>query len=368
MKAYAIQPQTTLVFRSGRPFGQGGDAQSLAMPLPSTLAGAVRTCWGEQQKHIDFSKELNQEQLDLLRNQSVLGPLLMQESSYLFPQPADAVYLNRDGSVGVYQLKPGELPPDTGCDLPAGLSPVFMEDQVKGKPAPGPLWWEESHFNQWLKGEKTDFDCLTACGWAGPQQDLRTHVALDHQTKAGLDGLLYQTTGVNFHDWVQNEHRSRSLMFGFDGELEAPGLIRLGGEGRPSILSAHSSLPRMPEGLSEQIGQTQRLRLILLTPAIFSEGWRPAWLNAELEGTVPATDIRLKLKAAAIPRWEPVSGWDLKAGKPRAIRRMVPAGGVYWFEILEGADKVNDLWLRPVSDNRQDRQDGFGIMVPGAWN
>jgi CRISPR-associated protein Cmr3 len=46
---------------------------------------------------------------------------------------------------------------------------------------------------------------------------------------------------------------------------------------------------------------------------------------------------------------------------------MVPAGSVYFFELLEGdPSAVLESWLRPVSDNEQDRKDGFGLALWGV--
>jgi CRISPR-associated protein Cmr3 len=47
---------------------------------------------------------------------------------------------------------------------------------------------------------------------------------------------------------------------------------------------------------------------------------------------------------------------------------MVPAGSVYFFEIEGGnPSDLLESWLRPVSDNEQDRKDGFGLALWGVW-
>ena len=49
---------------------------------------------------------------------------------------------------------------------------------------------------------------------------------------------------------------------------------------------------------------------------------------------------------------------------------MVPAGSVYFLEVVEGdcGNLVENAWLQPVSDALQDRRDGFGLAVwaPGT--
>jgi CRISPR-associated protein Cmr3 len=69
-----------------------------------------------------------------------------------------------------------------------------------------------------------------------------------------------------------------------------------------------------------------------------------------------------------VERWQAVSGWDMVARKPKAIRRVTPAGSVYWFEIVKATeDWAKKLWLTPISDSEQDRRDGFGLVLPGIW-
>jgi CRISPR-associated protein Cmr3 len=50
------------------------------------------------------------------------------------------------------------------------------------------------------------------------------------------------------------------------------------------------------------------------------------------------------------------------------VKRVVPAGGVYFFETVDGsASDLADRWLEPVSDDEQDCRDGFGLAVWGVW-
>jgi CRISPR-associated protein Cmr3 len=46
---------------------------------------------------------------------------------------------------------------------------------------------------------------------------------------------------------------------------------------------------------------------------------------------------------------------------------MVPAGAVYWFEVIAGQEHLPELWLQPISDDKQDRKDGYGLTLPGIW-
>ena len=113
--------------------------------------------------------------------------------------------------------------------------------------------------------------------------------------------------------------------------------------------------------------------MVLATPAIFKDGWKPGWLSDDLVGTPPGANVRLWLVGASIRRWRAVSGWSLAdlPGQPRGakpVKRMVPAGGVYFFEKVDGqASALAERWLEAVSDDEQDRRDGFGLATWGVW-
>ena len=110
--------------------------------------------------------------------------------------------------------------------------------------------------------------------------------------------------------------------------------------------------------------------MVLATPALFDEGWKPGWARGgRPPGLDARDDISLQLVSACVPRWRPVSGWNFEAGKncAKAVRRLAPAGSVYFFEARGAASALARLWLKPVSDGDQDRRDGFGLALWGVW-
>ena len=82
-------------------------------------------------------------------------------------------------------------------------------------------------------------------------------------------------------------------------------------------------------------------------------------------------ELNLKLVSACMGRWKPISGWSLEEKGAKPIRRLVPAGSVYFFE-LEGDEDASivakNLWLKSVCDDEQDRKDGFGLALWGIWD
>jgi CRISPR-associated protein Cmr3 len=374
MHTHLITPHAPLVLRTGKPFGETGGGDTFSFPLPSTVAGALRTAQADAGK-LDFTE--SKATIQSWASHAALAAALGSDGEIapLFPRPADARYVRPDKDLTLQRLAPAKLQTNEGCDLPDGLLPVFLDEDDKSKPAPGPDWWTETAIHAWLLGNLPEPKTL------GPEPfpiDTRSHVALDPSTLAASSGQLFQSAGPDFgtrrrapdaefakRGWKSERY---GLLARFAKELQ-PTLVRLGGEARLAAVSPCDAWPRLPDGLKEELKAARHIRLILATPALFSGGWKPGWLGDDLTGSPPCLpDLVLQLKAAAIDRWQAVSGWDLVALKPKAIRRLAPAGSVYWFEVVKyPPDWAERLWLAPISDSEQDGRDGFGLVVPGIW-
>jgi CRISPR-associated protein Cmr3 len=136
----------------------------------------------------------------------------------------------------------------------------------------------------------------------------------------------------------------------------------LGGERRlVHWKTCESKLWECPPLVRTALETTTKVRLILATPAIFTGGWKPNLAHGPLKD--------FKLVGVSSGRWKAVSGWSLAPPRgPKAIRRMVPAGSVYFFTCEKGtAAALADQWLTSVSDDEQEQRDGFGLATWGTW-
>lgn len=359
MHTYLIEPKAPLVIRSGRPFDEQAGADAARFPPPSTLAGALRTAHA-QSSGKSFGPEL--------AALAVSGPLpvCLTTGRLLVPKPADAMYFwDADKRARVLKRAvPGKLPDGGACDLPGGLLPLLLTNNVKGKPAPGPRWWTFSDLLTWRDERCGDlsFAEIEKNGWMPPGDELRTHAGIDPATGAAANGKLFQTAGLHF--WHRRRHDesfprgSIGLIGRIAGEL-APGLLTLGGERRLSSVTPASAdfWPSLPADLSARIRAAGGLSLTLLTPGLFARGWQAP----EIPG--------LRLMAAALDRWQAHSGWDLARQEPRAGRKLVPAGAVYWYALIDepGENLLASLWMGALADDDQDRRDGFGLVLPQPW-
>lgn len=373
-----LSPLDPLIARDGRPFGagQGNRMRGLPWPLPSVVAGSFRTAFVKTGSE-DFSGDMPQRLMRI----AVAGVFPVHEQKLYFPAPNDCVAepLINGNDIKIYRVIP-DMSYSDGCDLPEGLMPVMLPADVDDfKPAEIPAWWPIDKSIDWLLGKTVGFD---GSFLKSPVQEVRDHVKLDPELGAAAEGQLFSTTGLNvshmpkFSSPAKGKFTERFAEVSLGARVNANGefksldkfnrLHSLGGERR--LVLWRRSLENImgwtcPTEIRSALSEATNVRMILVTPAIFKQGWKPDLKDGRLK------DFGLKLVGASLGRWNAVSGWSLAPPRgPKAIRRMVPAGSVYFFEIDKGeGEKLAEMWLESVSDDDQEQRDGFGLAVWGTW-
>ncbi len=372
-----------LLFRDGRPFtaAAGGlTASSLPLPLPTTVAAFVRTQIGNAQGR----QWGTHDDCQWVHGIPVHGPLLVHDGQVVLPAPLDAL-LNvpegapKDDTPTVYRLKPNEEAADF-CDMPDGMLPLVSNEHPDGKPPTGYVYWPLCDLLGWLEGiAPTNLPKI-----AGLPIEERIGIEMDPKHGKAQEGQLYAARLRAFGERVkQGEHHCYSLVarVGLPDGMTIASAGTLGGERR---LTAVTTLPDTPECLWPRCPQTLKsklanvrrgpgVRMVLATSAIFDGGWRPGWLEKAGSGAehLPAgiANVKLEMVGAAVGRRVPVSGWSVRENQSREIRWMVPAGSTYFFKVTSGDPKAlfEKAWMKPVSDNEQDRRDGLGLALWGIW-
>ncbi len=393
-----LTPYDPLIARDGRPFGdkKGNRMRGLPWLLPSVVAGSFRTALVKAGTG-DFSGDTPKA---LLNHVHVAGVFPVDEDTMYLPAPSDCVWDEKTDTV--FRVQPIPLRDGEGVDFPAtgrALQPVRLsdeqaEDDFKARPAPA--WWPLDQYAQWL----TEATLERPAAWFDPSFldappiEMRDHVALDPQRGAAAESLLFSTANLNLSHLPRFRagNRNGSLPFAqrfarislaarveieqnrFEPMSDFDTWHPLGGERRLVHWkqTSHGLHWRAPELVKRALENTEKVRLILATPAIFAGGWKPGWLDGGLAGTIH--DVPLRLVGVCNGRWKAVSGWSMQplpeTGRPgpKPIRRMVPAGSVYFFECKPGAAAaLADHWLKPVSDDPQECRDGFGLAIWGTW-
>lgn len=384
-----LTPHDPLVARDGRPFGvgQGNRMRGLPWPLPSVVAGSFRTALVKSGTG-DFSGDIPRRLMRI----AVAGVLPVHDGELYLPSPNDAVAEPNENGKGIKFLhRVVPQPIAGGCNFPAdSLQPVMLSESQAGedfKPAEVPAWWPVRKYTDWLQGNDVRIDpsCLRS-----PLQETRDHVCLDPERGAATEGQIFATAGLNMTGMPRfgvDESRpfhERFAEITLSGRIAIPdsetaltigqplGIWHpLGGERRMVYWQQEEAVTNgwnCPAEIRSMLAKTTKVRMVLATPAVFQHGWKPGWLTQGLEGKF--SGVGLKLIGVSNGRWKAVSGWSLAPPRgPKPIRRMVPAGSVYFFEVDQPGDAASlaDLWLQPVSDDEQERCDGFGLAIWGTW-
>lgn len=351
-----ITPRDPFVIRDGRPLVAGSRMRSVEWLYPSTSAGSLRTIVG---------KDLGRFEPAELRAIEVAGAFPVRGCTLCLPTPKDCVL--RGDPPAAFAARP-RSEWQGHSNLPAGLSPVSLVGDIEGdfKPDSVPAFLGMPLIEAWLSEALMEYpfreDTPIIKSVAIEE---RMHVAIDSSRGAAAESLLFSTAGLALPEGFTLQMRVRP-------EMKVSGVHFLGGERRlalwrPAIEPASGW--ECPHALQNALATAQGIRLVLATPALFENGWCPGWLRRE--EFVPNTSVKLRLLGAYVDRAKPISGWSLERGHigPKASRRMVPAGSVYFCSVVGGKpDELSSCWLESVSDAKQDQLDGFGLAIWGTWS
>ena len=338
----------TLVFRDGKPFGNGGDtwADSLMFPTPTTLYGALRGAYFSQNP--DQLPKANTPE-DPTKDLCIKGIYFcnLKEGGYLFPIPRDLVKTEQDSGEKITLLN---LIPNVATSNPLPyIFTVFDEcDKVENV---------EGFMGEWSFGDYINADISTL----SPQNlylygnfvsiEPKIGIALDRGRRTAQEERLYRL--------AQYRYNGLGIVVDFEGiEIADYGVLKLGGEAKGARYEKF-------EGSFEAAGSLDgdMFKVVLLTPAIFSQGWIPDFVDPY---TMEGKDIQVRLVAAAIGRAQYIGGWDMQKKFPKPMKKAVPPGSVYFFELIDKVDAKNILdrfSLRSIVADTSLQKEGYGICT-----
>lgn len=371
MTPVTFEPVDVLMPRGNRLFGGGVHGESLMPPWPSVFAGALASrALADAGRVGDITREPGRAEAILAEtlgaDYALTTLALARGDEALFPLPADLMALEGPelASLSPRMLGNGFAGIAANSDLPA--LPV-LDSKSRKKPVGG-QWITAAGLARHLAGELPEPSCLVSSSslW---ETDPRLGIALDPGSRSAAEGQIYTTDAVALRKGVR-------FVAGFSGlRLPTHGLVRLGGDGRGAHIGpASPDLAEMLAGLGRPQSGWKGFRVILTTPGLFPSGWwppgvDPATRRFEIEG------LAGKLVAAAVPRHEVISGWDLAHNAPKPARKAAPIGSCYWFRVIEGdTAALASLWeagLWPLmedhSANTTRRREGFNRVWFGNW-
>lgn len=369
-----LEPLDVWLFRDGRPFTAGSDAMARSRfpPTPYTLYGMLRSLLLFQAAAQGRVQDLgfgDQPELvaivagapDDFGRLRLRGPWLARvEKGTLvryFPAPRDLVRFSSSGEPSAYALLALTRPAPLEATAAGSLQPLWVRHPEPPQAAEG--YVAEPDFWRYLAGQPVP------AVEAGSLfiRERRPGLGIDRSTRTAAEGLLYMV------EYIRPRQDTGLAVDVLDGLEQVPPLVAFGGEARGSrCTTLPPATEQPPPGLREQVAASGRVKLVLATPALFRRGWLPAWVDqATLRTTEPYP--RLRLVSAAVPRAEPIGGFDLVKRIPRPMRPAVPAGSVYFFEEDDpgAAVRAFDNWFGScLSDDHAGI--GFGLAYAGTWN
>lgn len=385
-----LEPNETLLFRTGRPFeaGEVDYAETLFPPTPETMQGVIRaliaTYWNTKQS---LAKAFNDTDLtDLIGDRNGYGRFRITNIALarrnietkvvepLYPTPA---HLLEKGNSKFY-IAPDKDNKYAGIvsNMPTGmgyLAPLKKEtgDKKKsvGKITPVEGWLVEQDLQRTLRLDETALASLKIIS----RNDIflyepRVGIGMENFSKSTRDGLFYSAQMLRMrpdHGFIVDigitDKADSTTLLPYEQVQEAlklkkdrQGWATMGGEQRAVSFEVIGDAPLLPNS-KVQMGRGSLL--YLATPAALDQGWRPANWPQDL------TPV-----SAAITRYERIGGWRLQpehnGGSNKCMRRCVPAGSVYFFN---SSIELPRTRADQKSLTDYGKEIGYGITIIGEW-
>jgi len=362
-----IKPNDTLFFRTGRPFTMGDDtwADSVFPPYPSTIYGAIRTFFIFEKGNLkEFKEGKFKDEIGTTSEKGslkIIGPFLYNEDINLiyFKPPLDLVKL-KNGE------KENRLLPLDLINKPEFLySDEFFSDKILVSKGVEQVdepdgWLDQITFKDYLEGKYDRI--LIIKDKEIFEKELKIGIARDRKKFTSRERYLYRIPMIR----LKKDFGFLIKIQGLNSILPKSGVFQLGGEGKTVSYEVLGSNPTKEIEDVKLEPKDNMFKIYLATPAIFKKGWIPDWIDEnKLEGEKEG--IKLKLIACAIGKFLRIGGWDMANNKPKTMYKAVPAGSVYYFKVLNGADseKIKNVFhFKNISDINP--EEGFGLSLVGV--
>jgi CRISPR-associated protein Cmr3 len=362
-----VEPNDVLLFRDGKPFSAGEDhrAKSIFPPTPFTVQGMIRAkvLFDSGISPADYAnqapsassliQQIGKPGADYGRLR-IRGPFVVKrrEDGTLvryFPLPADVVEM--DGKPVL--LKPLPKHPFRS-NAPLGSLLWHRTDKPLKEERE---WLNEENWRRYLNGEEFSITEESELLVREP----RLGIALNYSRRSTQEGMLYQAEFLRLREGV-------GFLVQVDGIPRfnpGKGFLQLGGEARAVRYEVlEQLLPPLP--IPDPL--PSRFKVILLTPAWFSEGWQPR--NGDWK---PFFSGDVQLVAGALRRAQAIGGAFVDDRRrqqnfQKVMRRFVPAGSVFFFESKGQARWNKKSFTETPPREGNFGQIGFGCVTITGWD
>lgn len=335
-----------------------------------------------------------------------IGVFPERSGAFYFPMPADVQFLNnKDDNLCV--LEPREL--QGSGDLPDPLKMgLFKPDNAEATKRTPNRWISLCDLMKYLNGDE-----LTEPERMDPLFDVenRPGIGIDPETGTadtgteGEGGKIYLAEYLRLRPNVSLKAFAKCEQVRYADQSKPADVLAtyfggtketfvFGGQRGVAHLSGIRDSERINRMLNPVAPAGRFIKWVTLTPAIFTGGWLPSWIDSET-GKILAPTITKRpdrrpgesraawrarfetigidgqLVAASIPKPIPYSGWRTSGGTgkqgAKPTRLCVPAGAVYYFEVTAGDPAALIQFLNGKCKSDISAEKGFGFGLCGVW-
>ncbi len=350
-----LEALDTLFFRDGKPFEMGDEswANGVFPPPPSVIYGALRTWYilhhpTQIQQLANYTDEEDTKQKDKSLGISIQDFCFEYKGKILFSLPKDLIK-DKQETPHLLSLQASAQ----GSSSHALTYRLSTQKEVDNFGAY--TFLEQSQFEKYLNGNVPTEVC-EAKFFTEP----KVGIGRDKQTHTTANSKLYRVGMARLSD-AKNQSLSFVLRLNDEAGISENACFKMGGEGK--LVSATVMNSEKSKTLETPTLLTSKyFKMVLMTPAIFKGGWLPSFISNQAPCEGEWEGLKIRLIAAAIDKPLSIGGFDMQSRSPKTMRKAVPAGSVYFFEILgeyskDAPSKVSQPFR--ISDFKSN--EGFGL-------
>jgi CRISPR-associated protein Cmr3 len=384
---YSLAPLDTFFFRDFKELQAGEDNQAggIFPPLPGTIYGALRSSYINEKGSMESFYNQTDTHLyfwmgspDTYGDFSLNGVFISRQEKILLPVPLDYQIVS-DEQNGVqkeyaYSLRLQE----EGQDYQSSSRFSWhLYGDIDGKSASAVNAiveldsWKELVLQkkQRVKIERIN-DCLV--------NESKIGIARDSSTKNVREGMLYNVDMKSFTIDTRGESEYRIVALAEKGpDFNEIRHLSCGWGGKKweltskeedfTIFNEHEKAEIIYDIKASGIA-----RIILLTPAIWSQGSLPGnyqdgYLYFKTKERKNQRNIIVELLTASIGRPLVIGGWDIASGRPKPKKYAVPAGSVLYVRVnpADTEDFVEIIESIKLTDSLE--KEGYGFVVCAGY-
>ncbi len=361
-----FNPLDTLFFKDGKPFSMGSEtwADGNLLPNPSVLYGAIKSVYysshpEELQKVVENKMDPAADKIEIKSIYYKLG------GNTYFPLPLDVVEIkNKDFQVknrekikkrySVIKLTKADFEFATEINKVNYFSLNEEVENIEGG------FFNNVELKKYLTELSQSFTVIRLSDYI--LSEPKVGIGRENLTRTTAEGKLYRVDMKRYNDAKNNYFRFGVETEGIDS-LDIS-FAKLGAENKITEIEIDSEKPEIDIIDDLNIGST--FKVYLSTPAIFEKGWLPSWIDEKtFEGEI--NGIKLKLISAFIGKPLNIGGFDMANNKPKPMKKAVPAGSVYYFELLtEDKNSLPQIFHSKSISEFGTSKMGYGITYLGV--